>query len=357
LCAIAVKFFKLSTDYQGKMPDWLYFCKNNIFKYLHMKTKLTSLVRAITLLTCIIAFIFPFNAEAQRGGQRGGGGKDRSAVSKPAGNADRSANKGGQRPSTGNTPAAKPSGDNRNKEPHGTGAKSDNPRDNKAGGQNVSTGDRSNIQTGNRNNVSTGNKTNVSGNNVNINNSRTVNRNTVVVANPRPYPRPPYAYGGHSYYAYHPYHYHPYQPYHYGPMWHPWGFFITTLAVTAVVVTVANQQYHYDQGVYYTSANGGYTVVQAPVGAVVTTIPPGSQTVVINETTNNYYYGGTYYEKKPDGYVVVPPTAGSVVENLPEGGKEVKLGEVTYVQVGDTYYQPIEKDGKSVYEVVDVKSE
>ena len=95
--------------------------------------------------------------------------------------------------------------------------------------------------------------------------------------------------------------------------------------------------------------------MQAPVGATVTTLPPGSQTVVINETTNNYYYAGTYYEKKPDGYTVVPPTAGTVVENLPEGGKEVKEGEITYVQVGETFYQPIVQDGKNVYEVVEVK--
>ena len=176
------------------------------------------------------------------------------------------------------------------------------------------------------------------------------------MANPRPYPRPPHAYGGHSYYAYHPYHYHPYHPHVWGPVWHPWGFFVATMAATAIIVTVASQQYHYDQGVYYVTSGSGYTVVPAPVGATVVSLPPGSQTVVINETTNNYYYGGTYYEKKPEGYVVVPPTAGAVVENLPEGGKEVKLGEVTYVQVGETYYQPIVQDGKNMYEVVDVKA-
>jgi hypothetical protein len=129
------------------------------------------------------------------------------------------------------------------------------------------------------------------------------------------------------------------------------------MAATAIIVTVANQQYHYDQGVYYVSTNGGYTVVPAPVGATVTTLPPGYQTVVINETTNNYYYGGTYYEKGDKGYTVVPPTAGSVVENLPDGGKEVKIGEITYVKVGETYYQPIEQNGKNMYEVVDVEED
>jgi hypothetical protein len=54
---------------------------------------------------------------------------------------------------------------------------------------------------------------------------------------------------------------------------------------------------------------------------------------------------------------VVPPTAGAVVENLPEGGEEVRIGDVTYVKVGDVYYQPIEQDGEDMYEVVNVEPE
>jgi len=41
---------------------------------------------------------------------------------------------------------------------------------------------------------------------------------------------------------------------------------------------------------------------------------------------------------------------------MPAGGKEVKMGDVTYVQVGDTYYQPIQQNGQNVYEVVDVEA-
>jgi len=130
---------------------------------------------------------------------------------------------------------------------------------------------------------------------------------------------------------------------------------VTTLAATAIIVSVESQQYHYDQGVYYTAGNGGYTAVAAPVGATISTLPQNSQTVVVNETTNNYYYAGSYYEKSDNGYTVVPPTAGTVVENLPDGGKEVKIGSQSYVQFGDTYYQPITQDGKDMYEVAEVE--
>jgi Family of unknown function (DUF6515) len=195
--------------------------------------------------------------------------------------------------------------------------------------------------------------------NINIDNSKDIKvrneKNTVVRKNNiNTYHRPPYYWGGHRYYCYHPYHYHPYRPFYWGPVWHPWGFFVATLAATAIIVSVNNAQYHYDQGMWYEPNNGGYTVVQAPVGGTVTTIPSGHETVVVNNTTN-YYYGGAYYEKDGKGYTVVPPPAGAVVENLPEGGQEVKIGEQTYVKIGETYYQPVEMDGKSKYEVVQVE--
>lgn len=227
--------------------------------------------------------------------------------------------------------------------------------------QTVSNRNSGNTNVGNR--VNAGNKVNIDNSNrnvnINIDNSRDINvinnRNTVVRRNPIPYRRPPYVWGGFRFYAYHPYYYHPYHPFYWGPVWHPWGFFVATLAATAIIITVENQKYHYDQGVYYIESDGGYTVVQAPVGATIKVLPEGSQTVVVNETTNNYYYGGTYYEKKDDGYTVVPPTSGTVVENLPEGGEEVKVGDVTYVKFGETYYQPVQVDGKDMYEVVDVQ--
>jgi hypothetical protein len=221
------------------------------------------------------------------------------------------------------------------------------------GHNNNHSNNKTNIHGGNRTNVNRGNKTV----NVNVNNRRNVSVRRNVY---RPYTRPPRVYGGRRYYSYHPYYYHPYRPYGWGPAYHPWGFFIAAVATTAIIVSVESHQYHYDQGVYYAPSNGGYTVVQAPVGAVITTLPTGYQTVVVSgsggTTVNNYYYGGTYYERESNGYKVVPPTAGTIITDMPAGGKEVRMGDVTYVQVGDTYYQPIQQNGQNVYEVVDVEA-
>jgi biotin carboxyl carrier protein len=269
--------------------------------------------------------------------------------------------------------------------------------------------------SGNRtNNVNTGNRNNV---NINIDNSKDIHinnsRNTVVRRGVRPYPRPPYVYGGYRYRCYHPYYFHPYRPFVWGPMWHPWGFFVATLAATAIIISVADNdmphpsdmaanyisgfdltaidkqilltgplfvtsseyqeaskrwsgtalsnvasQYYYDQGVFYSKGDGGYTVVAAPIGAKIKTLPSGYETVTIDDKgTKNYYYGGTFYEKVSDGYKVVAPMAGTVVEHISEGGEEVKMGDVTYVKFGETYFQPIQENGKNMYEVVDVEED
>jgi hypothetical protein len=293
------------------------------------------------LILLSLALLLPLDnlsAQEKKGGNRDDGQRPAAAQSRPAAS-------GKNRPAVNNNNRPSSVGNNNNRPSTGNRQPAINNSGNRNNNINNS-GNRNNIN-GNRN-INSGNK------NVNINNSH----NTVVRRNPyHPYTRPPYVYGGRRYYSYHPYYYHPYRPFYWGPVWHPWGFFVAALATTAIIISIENQQYHYDQGIYYMKTSGGYTVVPAPVGATITTLPPQTQTVVVNETTNNYYYGGTYYEKSGDGYTVVPPTAGTIVENLPEGGKEVTVGGQKYVKVGETYYQPIQKDGKNMYEVAEVEDD
>jgi hypothetical protein len=110
---------------------------------------------------------------------------------------------------------------------------------------------------------------------------------------------------------------------YYGPAYHPWGFFLATMAATAIVVSVAapppatttttsttttvhtnvteTRDYYYDQGTWYMKDGDGYVVVAAPVGATVKSLPSEAEQLVINNTTT-YFYGGAFYEKAADGY-------------------------------------------------------
>lgn len=366
------------------------------------------------LLVCALSVFLFNNTDAQQrgGGKKGGGG----------GGAQRGGGGGGgasaaQRPSPNRQPAAN-NGGNR-------GGGNNANAGNRGGGNNANAGNRggdrnggdrnvgSNNNSGNRN---SGNRTNNIDNskrntNINIDNSKNFqvnNRHNTAVrhgANYRPYPRPPYRYGGYRYSCYHPYVYRPFHPFIWGPMWHPWGFFVVTIATTAIILSVDNdlhpvsdlamapvfnyynsfiekefamsgpasvfsydyqdhteynglsETFYYDQGVYYVKGDGGYTVVSAPIGAKIKTLPTGYETVTIEGGATNYYYGGVFYEKTSSGYTVVPPTAGTTVEHVSDGAEEVKLGDITYVKLGDTYFQPTKVDDKDVYEVADVEDD
>jgi hypothetical protein len=206
------------------------------------------------------------------------------------------------------------------------------------------------INRGNINNVNRANVMNRGDINVYNNRNTMVRRNNL-----NTYTRPPYVWNGNRFYGYRPYGFHAYRPYSWGASWHPWGYFVGgALAATAIAVAVGGNNYYADNGVWYAPTEGGYTVVQAPVGGTVQSMPSGAQPVSVNNTTN-YYYGGAYYEKSANGYTVVAPPAGAVVDNLPDGAQAVQMGSQTFYKLGETYYQPVIIDGQNKFEVVQVE--
>lgn len=151
-----------------------------------------------------------------------------------------------------------------------------------------------------------------------------------------------------------PYAYHPYAPYYWGPAWHPPGFFIGAMAATAISINVANAAFMYDQGVFYAPSGGGFTVVEAPVGAAIVMLPRGYSSVVSTNGTY-YYFGGTFYMQQDGNYLVIPPPPGAIITQLPSGAKQVKQDGQTYMKYNGTLYQPVLSNGVDAYQVV-VKS-
>ena len=107
---------------------------------------------------------------------------------------------------------------------------------------------------------------------------------------------------------------------------------------------------------YYQPSAGGYTVVPAPVGAVVNFLPSGF-TVVQADNGSYYYYGGAFYLKTDDAYQVVAPPVGAFVTNLPDGAQQTTVDGQDYLYVNGTYYQPVNVDGQDGYEVVDMQEQ
>ena len=302
-------------------------------------------------------------------------------------------------------------GDNRGNADRNRSGNNTNVGSNNRGGNNTNVGNRNgnNTNVGNRGNNNTINR---GGNNVNVNVNRNVavvnNRNTVVRRNTFMVMRPPMVCCGFRVVAFRPFFFHPFVPFVWGPMWHPWGFFVATMAMTAIIVSFADadlppvmnsseyfvnvsgnalqlnpnmrsgpnmayedeapqrnpimaddEVYYYDEGVFYLKEEEGYTVVAGPIGALVKKLPDGFETVNLDEagTVKNYYYGGTFYEKVSKGYKVVPPTSGAAVEKISQGAEEVTIGEIKYVKLGSTYYMPVQVNGKNMYEVVEVEED
>ena len=86
-----------------------------------------------------------------------------------------------------------------------------------------------------------------------------------------------------------------------------WGYHMHFLPDGYFTVWAGGQRYYYYDGLYYTYVGAGdYVIVNPPIGAFVSAIPPDFQSVSIN---GRIYYsnGGVYYVLTHHGYKVVPP--------------------------------------------------
>ena len=118
------------------------------------------------------------------------------------------------------------------------------------------------------------------------------------------------------------------------------------------MINYADQSYYYNEGVFYEPSGSGYTVVQAPSGAVVTVLPTGSTATEVT-SSEYYYFGGVFYQQTNSGYKVVPAPVGAVVDNIPSGATEVtNSSSQTLLNYYGTYYLPIVQNGQDAYEVV-----
>ncbi|GAA4825992.1 hypothetical protein GCM10023331_08260 [Algivirga pacifica] len=147
-------------------------------------------------------------------------------------------------------------------------------------------------------------------------------------------------------YHYRPYHrVHHYVPTYYagagywGTYWRPIGQVYYDYSPTWSSFYLNRNQYYYNQGVYYSAYDGGYRVIEAPLGAIVSVVPDGAQKMVI-DGVKYYYFAGTVYRRLGWGrYQVVRPLVGMTVNMLPEGAViEEVYGETYYVYQG-AYYE------------------
>ena len=126
---------------------------------------------------------------------------------------------------------------------------------------------------------------------------------------------------------------------------------MASLGLAALSLSFNDQQYRYDQGVYYSAYQGGYRAVYAPVGLFINQLPIGYTNVNLGDY-DYFYYAGVFYVSEGNGFVVVVAPPGAVVYQLPAGCVEVTMGDITYLRYNNTLFQPIAINGEKAYEVV-----
>jgi len=129
---------------------------------------------------------------------------------------------------------------------------------------------------------------------------------------------------------------------------------MATMFTTAVLISVSNQNYYYNEGVYYSPSGSGYVVVPAPAGAAITELPSGYSSLTVG-SARYYYYGGIFYSLSGDSYNVVTAPVGAVVNDLPEGAEEIEVGGVKLLKYNNAFFQPVSQSGNDAYEVVNVQ--
>jgi hypothetical protein len=87
---------------------------------------------------------------------------------------------------------------------------------------------------------------------------------------------------------------------------------------SGLAINYRHDHYWYDRGQWYLGGDLGWEVVDAPVGALVSVLPPGFTTIEFDGVPY-YYANDTYYVWDDDqqDYEVVDPPAGVETANAP----------------------------------------
>jgi len=133
------------------------------------------------------------------------------------------------------------------------------------------------------------------------------------------------------------------------------GAQVTSLPRKTVVVKHRNTNYQYRDGIFYRPVNGSYVVAAPPRGIHVTNLPPKPFRILVSGSPYYYYYGTYYIDAPQGGYTVVDAPLGARIDALPDGYEVFELDGMVFYRLDETYYKAVvEPNGNVVYEVVRV---
>jgi len=120
----------------------------------------------------------------------------------------------------------------------------------------------------------------------------------------------------------------------------------------STVIELGGNRYFYDQGIFWLQQGTQYTVVTAPVGAIVDKLPVGV-TRVTSQQGAGWYLFGTFFGQRGSAFEVIKPPAGTQVFYLPDGYSQEKANGVDVYRFGDTLFRPVIIQGILAFQVVE----
>ena len=84
-------------------------------------------------------------------------------------------------------------------------------------------------------------------------------------------------------------------------------------------------------------------------------IPNGSLQFTLNGLPYYYYYG-TYYAPRDSQYEVVQAPVGAVVESIPDGYEKVEVDGQSYYIINGVQYKPVIRNEEVWYQVIKNKN-
>jgi len=112
-----------------------------------------------------------------------------------------------------------------------------------------------------------------------------------------------------------------------------------------------NNNYYYHGGFFYRNLNKEYHLIAPPFGLRMKVLPAGYRKIIMFGQPH-YFYQGVFYKQVGNEYETVQPQVGTIVQEIPqEMAEQVQLDGISYYEIADFLYKPVQTPEGPQYEV------
>jgi hypothetical protein len=109
--------------------------------------------------------------------------------------------------------------------------------------------------------------------------------------------------------------------------------------------------YYFHDGFFYRNYDNSYHVIAAPIGIKIRALPIGCRQIIMRGQPH-FFYRGAFYKSVGNEYEAVAPEVGTVVPEIPdEIAEQIEVEGITYYEIEDYLYKPVETPEGRQYEV------